>query len=408
VLALISTGPRHAVASRRHLALAGRWVWHWKHWIDRRFMEKFRPPAGMNAPVPVAQVQSDGPDLDTDMRCGGCGSKIGADILTRALARVALNLPDSVDTGPGDDAAVVATKGDRQVLTLDGFSDMVDDPWLFGQIAASHALNDVFAMGAKPDNALAWVTVPLAADALMEEDLYQVLAGANSMLEDAGAALAGGHSSEGLQMTAGFAVTGVPVADDLWRKGGADIGDRLILTKPIGTGVLLAGHMRGQCQARWFSTCTASMRQSNAIAVTVLRKLKVSACTDITGFGLAGHALEMARASAQRVELWPEEVPILDGAAALAESGTWSSLQTANETVLASIDAGSHSTRDVRVRLLCDPQTSGGLLVAVPAARESRALEALSRAGYAARVVGRTLPADDIEPGLCLAEALAG
>ncbi len=174
------------------------------------------------------------------------------------------------------------------VHTVDYFRAIVDDPYVFGKIAANHALGDIYAMGAEPQTALAIATVPYGIEAKVEADLAQMMAGANEILCEARCALVGGHTSEGAELSLGFAVNGLVDRDTALRKGGLQPGDALILTKPVGTGSLLAAHMRGKAKARWVIAAIAHMVQSNQVAARILRAHGVRAATDITGFGLLG------------------------------------------------------------------------------------------------------------------------
>ena len=214
------------------------------------------------------------------MRCGGCGAKVGATVLTRALGAVEPAARDDVVVGldAPDDAAVVDTGGQRlSVHTVDYFRAIVDDPYTFGKIAANHALGDIYAMGAEPQTALAIATVPYGIEAKVEADLAQMMAGANEVLREAECALVGGHTSEGAELSLGFAVNGLVERDAALRKGGLRPGDALILTKPIGTGSLLAAHMRGKAKARWVMAAIAHMTQSNRAAAQILRAHGASA-----------------------------------------------------------------------------------------------------------------------------------
>jgi len=400
-LALISTGDRHAVASRGRFHAAGRWVWRWKDWIDRRFMAQFEIPCEqtMRLAVPRDRVATNEPEpgLDEQMRCGGCGSKLGGDLLARVLARLQLPMPADAVTGIGDDAAIIRPVVNAlEVQTIDGFRAMIDDPFMVGQIGAEHAINDVYAMGGTPRTAMAWVSVPTAAENLMEDDLYQVLAGAIRVCEAAGVALIGGHSSESVELTVGLAVTGMVDERDVWQKSRLVIDDYLVLTKPIGTGALLAAHMRACCRARWLFGALHAMRQSNREAARILRNNGVVAATDITGFGLLGHIGEMARAACLSVDIMPLAVPVLAGARDVVAAGTVSSLQESNERVLGEVDPGSFAPASPDVRLLLDPQTSGGLLAAVCAERVESCVTALRAAGYDhAAVIGQVRPGRD-------------
>ena len=185
---------------------------------------------------------------------------------------------------------------------------------MFGQIAAAHALSDLHAMGARPWTALAIAAVPYnASSARMRAELGDMLAGAGKVLSADGCALVGGHSAEAAEAALGFAVSGLADPRRLLRKTGLRVGDALVLTKPLGTGIVLAGHMRGEVHVRWLLAAIDSMRLSNASASRVLRAHGATACTDVTGFGLAGHLGEMLHASGVAAVLWPDAVPTLPG-----------------------------------------------------------------------------------------------
>jgi selenide,water dikinase len=271
-------------------------------------------------------------------------------------------------------------------MSVDGFRTMIDDPYRFGRICAHHSLNDLFAMGAKPASALALVTVPLMSQRLMEEELYQLLSGAVDVLNAAGAPLVGGHSAEGAELSMALTVTGTPGSKTL-TKGGGLPGDKLILTKAIGTGVILAGAMRGLHEPGAVTACMASMDASNRLAMDALVSHGVTALTDVTGFGLVGHLGEMLRASGCGAALALQAVPVLPGALALASSGIRSSIANANAQALTDYRLAP-GLEENRLALLVDPQTSGGLLACVSPDQADRCVEALALAGMHAAVIG--------------------
>ena len=332
--------------------------------------------------------------ISTPTRCvvAACGAKLAADPLRRVLARLPVQSSENVVLGIGDDAALVRNNGIGTLLTVDGFRAMTSDPYLFGRIAAHHSLNDIFAMGASPVAALALVTVPLMAESLMEEDLFQMLSGVTDVLGEHGVALAGGHSAEGAELSIGLTVTGSAGADSL-TKSGAQIGDQLIVTKPLGTGVILAAAMRGKTPAASVMAAASAMDQSNADAVVILRAHGVHALTDVTGFGLVGHLGEILRASGCGAKLLADNVPLLDGVEALMPTVS-SSLQTANELALNDFELRGRTMLDPRVRALADPQTSGGLLASIARDQAQACLAACTDAGYRAAVVGEVTSAD--------------
>ena len=381
-LSLIGTGDDGAVASWGPFAAQGRWAWRWKNWIDRRFMARYQDLPSM-APPPSPQAlacAADAEPLDP-MRCGGCGAKLEAGLLQRALSRLPPQQGAGLMQGIGEDAAVLESDSAPLVLSIDGFRALVDDPHLFGRIAAHHCLNDIYAMGAVPTSALALATVPLMAGPMMEEDLYQMLAGAVAVLNDCGVPLVGGHSAEGAELSLGLSISGALVEPAL-RKGGGRPGDRLILTKPLGAGVLFAAHMRGLASSAALQSALKHLDLSNRRALAVLRKHGVCAATDVTGFGLIGHLAEMLDAGGQGATIRLGSVPALDGALAAFRRGGASVLQADNEKPLSQFELRGCSLADERVRLLADPQTAGGLLAAVPEAQAEACVAALLEAGY--------------------------
>ena len=390
-MAIIGLGNGEAVANRGRLAAAGAWVWRWKRWIDLRFMRKFNDLPAMDA-EPVDQLAQDGSgEGQPAMRCGGCGAKLGADILRRTLDRLAIETSAATVRGIGDDAALVSLAGGQVAVSCDGFRAMIGDAYRFGRISAHHALNDLFAMGADARFALALATVPLMADAMMEEDLFQMMAGALAVFREHGVDLVGGHSAEGADLGIAFTVFG-GLGGDVLAKGGLRAGEKLVLTKPLGTGAVLAGAMRGKARARDVVAAIDSMDTSNASAVGVLRDHGVGGCTDVSGFGLAGHLAEMTRASNVGAVL-NGPLPALAGAADLMASGIVSSLQRNNEQALDDFVIRKARPDAPTVRILADPQTSGGLLAGVPAAAASSCVSELQRLGYGAAVVGEVTAA---------------
>jgi selenide,water dikinase len=391
-LALIGTGDGHAVASRGRHEFYGTLMWRLKDWIDRRWMRRY------NELPDMATVE--GAD---DMRCGGCAAKVPAEVLSRVVARLDAASSDAVAIGLGspDDAALLSFPGAPPLLqTVDFFRAMVSDPYLFGRIAATHALGDIYAMGGLPETALAIATLPPSRPAIVEEDLFHMLKGGTEVLEAAGAVLVGGHSAEGAELALGFAVTGRTRPGRLLRKGGLRPGDYLLLTKPLGTGVILAAEMRGRAAARSVEAAIAAMLQPAAAASDCLANHDATACTDVTGFGLLGHLMEMLTASGAEARLDPAAIPVLDGALALLAGGLTSSLHGANLAALAALaDADPASPQSA---LLVDPQTAGGLLAGLPAASAAPCLDELLQLGYRAALIGVVAASDGNSPRIRL------
>jgi selenide,water dikinase len=279
------------------------------------------------------------------------------------------------------------------VHTVDSFRAMVDDPYLFGKIAANHSLGDIYAMGGEPQSALAVATLPFGLEEKVEDTLMQMMTGAMEVLRDANVALVGGHTSEGAELTLGFAINGLIDRNKVMRKAGMAAGDRLVLTKPLGTGTLFAADMRHKAKGRWIAAALASMAQSNRQAASCLIAHGARACTDITGFGLLGHLVEMVRPSDVDVELDLGAVPLRDGAEETVRAGILSSLQPQNLRLRRAIANMEDIAGDPRYPLIFDPQTAGGLLASVPAAAAQQCVEALRAMGYArAAIIGTVQP----------------
>ncbi len=280
--------------------------------------------------------------------------------------------------------------------TVDAFRSIVDDPFVFGQITANHCLGDIFAMGAEAQTALAIATVPFGLDRKVEDTLTQLLAGAIDVLNTAGTALVGGHTAEGAELSLGLSLTGLADPDAILRKSGLRAGDRLVLTKGLGTGTLFAAAMQMRAKGRWIDAAIETMRQSSLDAARALRRHRATACTDVTGFGLLGHLVEMTRASGVDVDLDLPAVPVLAGALDTSRAGFLSSLHPHNVRLRRAVADVERVAADPRYLLLYDPQTAGGLLAGVPAERARACVEDLRTLGYRdASIIGTVVARDD-------------
>ena len=382
-LKLISTGGKGAVADKWGLRLDHPALWRWKDRIDRRFMEKFQKLPKMPVPdLPDIAAEGVRDALAAKPLCAGCGAKVGLGDLAAVLADLPKVGRADVLMGPGDDAAILAFGKTQQVLTTDHLRAFTEDPWLLARIAAIHAMGDVWSMGARPQAALSQIILPRMAPALQRETLREVLAAASDVFAAEGAEIVGGHTTMGAELTIGFAVTGLSVNGPITLRG-AEPGDWLILTKPIGTGVILAAEMGGEAPGDVVARCLASMARPQGGAARILAP-HAHAMTDVTGFGLAGHLLEMMAASGTAARIDLTFVPLLPGAEELSAAGHGSTLLPANKAVMAQM----FLTESARAELLFDPQTAGGLLAAVPASHARDIVAKLRAAGDAATIIG--------------------
>ncbi len=389
-LCLLNTADGKSVLSYGPLTLRSRWARRLKDRIDRAWIRKF------TRFTPMAEERAGAESHQ--MRCGGCGSKISSDVLSAVLRRLDLPSDPRIVLGcrAGEDAAVHRARPELfgaepdkllEVQTVDYFKAFVDDPYLFGQIAAQHAVSDLFAMNARPFSALAIATLPYARGPIQETQLFELLSGAVHTFRDLGVVLTGGHTTEGSELALGFAVTGFAEEGRLFQKSRLRAGDLLILTKPVGTGALLAAWMRGECRAEWFEALVAGMLLSNARAAAIFRAAGTEACTDVTGFGLAGHLLEMLDASRLSARLVARDVPLYQGFQEVAGKGIVSTLHRDNARMSCRI-AGQNPPA-----FLFDPQTSGGLLGAVRPDQSIRVLQQLHEAGFPqAAAIGEVIP----------------
>ena len=297
-----------------------------------------------------------------------------------------------VDFRTSDDAGVYRLDDHRALVqTVDFFTPVVDDPVAYGRIAAANALSDVYAMGGRPLTALAIAAFPQEGD---REVLSAIFHGGLITLREAGVALLGGHTVQDQEIKFGYAVTGEVEPDRVWLNGGAKAGDVLILTKPLGTGVIATAIKFGRAPQNVADAAIASMTTLNRAAAAALAgapREAVHACTDITGFGLIGHATEMARASRGVLTFAVDAIPLLPGALDLVEQNTPGGGRTNREYFGGGVSIAP-GLDDRRVQLLFDPQTSGGLLAAVDATHAKDALARLSLAGVPAHQVGTVGP----------------
>ena len=362
-LSLISLGEKRAVGCRAGLVVEGKWVWRWKDSIDRKFMRRLNDPKPRNMPLVS-------PDADAPMHCAGCGSKVGPDLLADSLAGLPRFRNDAViaATHRSEDASLWrVSAGKLAVQSIDGFRSFSRDDWRFGYICVNHALSDLYAMGATPVCAQVWINLAFAHPRLQLRDHKLLMSGIAAALKDHQVALAGGHSTEGAECHVGIVANGEVCADRVWSKAALREGDVLLLSKALGTGVVLAAEMQRCAPVGAVEAAYRSMLTSNKSVAARLAGCSPGAVTDVTGFGLLGHLWEMLDASeGLGASINVAAVPCLDGALALAEKQIRSSLFPQLQPLLHHCDIANNVDRS-RVDLLLDPQTSGGFLFALPA-----------------------------------------
>jgi len=294
-----------------------------------------------------------------------------------------------------DDAGVYRLSDDLAiVVTADFITPPVNDPYQFGQIAAANAISDVYAMGGTPKVCLNLVSFP--SKILPPDDLNRIVAGALDKITEAGAVLAGGHSVEDSEPKFGLAVVGTVHPEKFWTNAGAEPGDVLVLTKPIGSGVLFNANLKGWVPPAAMEECIRVVSMLNKQATETLHQFEVHAVTDVTGFGLAGHALEVAKASSATLEIEMAALPVMDEALEMYRKGMNTGVNAFNERLTEGLAQFEGQWPEWQRQILFDPQTSGGLLVAVPAAQAGPLVAALKAIpSPAAHIIGRVLSLQD-------------
>ena len=323
----------------------------------------------------------------------GCASKVSQEFLKQALEGLPAIFDPRVlvSSSTCDDAGIFKlNKTTALVQTVDVFSPCVDDPYVFGQIAAANSVSDVYAMGGKPLTALSIVGFP--SDRLSPRIMNKMLQGGIDKLAEAGVPVLGGHSIKDPEVKFGFAVTGVVRPDRIMTNDKARPGNLLILTKPLGTGLACFAQQLGKADAALLEATARSMTELNGPAAEEAVKAGVRAATDVTGFGLLGHLAEMAVQSRVTAEIWAEEVPLFKGVLDLARKGVISGAVERNREYAMRFVTKADDVGEEWEAILLDPQTSGGLLLAVPRARAAGLLKRLAaRGAAAARVIGRVV-----------------
>lgn len=405
-LSLLNLGERRALGSKWGMAVANSNVFRLKDWIDRRFMQRFQVLDENGHPTArLARLGAMEPSKANDggapeMACGGCAAKLGALPLSAALARLPMAPGDpSVLLGLDARDDVAATRDAAGVTTLhnvDVIRSFCDDPWLVGRVAASNALSDLLAKGGRPRYAQAIIGLPDAPpDSSAEqaqEILFQTLSGIRRTLDELGVTLLGGHTTIGDVLTVGLSVTGEGPEDGrILRQAGARAGDHVLLSGGLGTGVVLAADGMGRARGEWVMATYAAMQHTNEVAGRIAHQGGCHAATDVTGFGLAGHLLTLLEPAGLIALIDRSTIPVLPGAISLWASGQRSTAHPTNRAAFLTRIADAQAVDEA---WLFDPQTSGGLLLAVAPDRSARMIEAFARAGERPLIrIGRLIAA---------------
>ena len=410
VLSLITIGDRKALVHQDSPSIL-RWLspsllWMVKDGIDRRFMNRFQArtfevnPGHVIKMMPVPKSNLVPEDWQ-DNTCGGCGSKLAASTLTQSLNKLPIPKDDSVLLGVKDGEDCALTRFSENMLCLqsiDQFRSFISDPFLLGQIAAQHALSDVYAMGGVAKTAQVGLTLCAASEKIHREDIFQVMSGVLDILTKNATYLVGGHTGEGSELAIAIAVQGEVGPKQVLKKQLNKPGNQLILTKPIGTGVIFAANMLAQANGKLVDEALSSMLQSNKIAMETIRAFDISGCTDITGFGLLGHAFEMLGKNSNNalgIKIDYKTIPLFDGVCELFEKAYFASIAGKNYESLRSVLTVDVNNQNFPA--LFDPQTSGGLLFSVPPHLAESCLKALYQNGVSkACVIGEVIDENKI------------
>ena len=395
-LSLLALGEKQATGSKSLLSFSGDWVWRWKNSIDVKFMNQFHQlavlsmPSGAMINPQLIEDEEKTEQHDPLKRCAACGAKIGANILQHVLNEVM----GEAYYQPRD---AVQINRDAQIIyqSVDALKTPIQDVWLFGKIAVIHALSDLYAMNLKPESAQVLISLPYASQKVQKRQLKALMQGITMQLDSLQCRFLGGHTSEASELSVGLVVNGVQQQKQLFHKQGLNPGDKLVLSKPLGTGLILAAAMQAKCDGEIFNQAINSMLQPNDQAATILSKLNVKACTDVTGFGLLGHLHELCLASSCAANLNLNAIPLLPGAEALALKNIKSSLYSQNRKALETLKWPDSITQQARFNLLFDPQTSGGLLAGIPAEDYAKLDKHFHQQFY---TIGEVVAVDNSEP----------
>jgi len=367
-MSLVSLGAKEAVLSRGHFSITHSFcrhaLWVWKDRIDRQFMSQFqrltpiKMKAADNIDSNLIKANDQAAIRNHKVRCAGCGSKVGSSILQNVLREVT-----GKTVFEPEDGAVLSLPNQTLIQTVDQITSPFDQPYLFGKISTLHALSDAFAMNATPLSVQVLLSLPYAVEAVQQQELVLIMKGVMDVLSEHNCELVGGHTSEAQELSLGFTVNASTKAHKpLFRKANLNNGDYLVLTKPLGTGVILAADMQNMTNGEWHNEAVNSMLKSNAKAAAFFSSIGINACTDVTGFGLVGHLSEMLNSAQCSAEISISSIPLIKGAQSLSDLGIRSSLYEQNLKVTAPLSIDDTIVNHPKFPLLFDPQTSGGLL----------------------------------------------
>ena len=376
-LQALIVGYKKALIFRGASSVSGYIPWLYKNFVDRAFLKKFS-----SISKPMDSGHGDKATEETRPLCGACGAKVGGEVLEKVLRNFPSNVPVMTNR-IGDDAAVLNLTESLKVLTTDHLRKFCNDPWKMARITAIHSLGDIWAMGADPVAVMSHVTIPEGSPKFQENCLTEIMEAARSAFLAEGAHIVGGHTSKGLELVIGFTILG-NVHEKPRTTEGASPTDKVILTKPIGVGTILAGEMQGLSKGTWIKSAHDWMMRSQGNIARIMGQ-KATAMTDITGFGLAGHLMKICQESDVAVKLYLDELPVLEGATELASHGVRSTLFEEN---LSHNPLVRFSRGDIKWPLLFDPQTSGGLLASIPEKDVNIVVRKLNEHGFCSSVVG--------------------
>ena len=365
-------------------SLQGTIPWIFKDFVDKSFIKKFSVKHSMKSTV----VEKN--NLENQELCGACGAKVGSIVLENALAKLPKNTNGMINA-IGDDAAIVDINQGKHVFTTDHLRKFCSDPWKMSRITAIHSLGDIWAMGSIPLLVLSHITIPDLSITDQKRYLDEIVDSANSVFKKEGASIIGGHTSKGKELTIGFTIIGQINKKPITLNGAKD-GDQIILTKPLGTGTILAGEMQGLAKGIWIKNAHDWMMKSQG-CVTKFLVNKVTSMTDVTGFGLYGHLKNICKSSNISAVLSIDEIPILEGALELSLKGVKSTIFDDN---FQQAEVNDINLDNLRWPLLFDPQTAGGLLASVPKRHIYEVKKQLKKLGFSSSVIGKFVKGDPI------------